>query len=352
MPLVLNGDRIPTLWAEKTASRPKRSVSSTDQWPIAVRIAFVNNMPDSALEDTEMQFFELLDGASGELPVHVTLYSLPNVVRGERGQQHLSNFYRSINELWNDHFDGIIVTGTEPRQSDLRDESYWSVMCDVFDWAAENTSSTVLSCLAAHAGVLHSDRIDRHPLGDKKFGVFGFEKACDHPLTAGTPELIRNPHSRWNEVREDALLACGYVVLTKSADAGVDLFVRKKKKSLFVHFQGHPEYGALTLLKEYRRDIRRFVRQERETYPSMPLGYFDVGTTKLLNEFRETVVASRREELMTGFPDAVIVKTLENSWQSSAKGVYRNWLQYLSSRQTDVPVQNSSNDQGKVHVGR
>ena len=64
------------------------------------------------------------------------------------------------------------------------------------------------------------------------------------------------PHSRWNEVRADALTACGYEILTQSAEAGVDLFVKKKKDSLFVHFQGHPEYSVRTLLKEYRRDIK------------------------------------------------------------------------------------------------
>ena len=70
------------------------------------------------------------------------------------------------------------------------------------------------------------------------------------------------------------LAACGYIVLTQSAEGGVDTFVKKKKRSLFVHFQGHPEYGAQTLLKEYRRDIKRFLRGERETYPSDAKGLF------------------------------------------------------------------------------
>jgi len=71
---------------------------------------------------------------------------------------------------------------------------------------------------------------------------------------------VRFPHSRWNEVQENALTGCGYEVLTKSDSAGVDLFVKQKKKSLFVHFQGHLEHQAETLLKEYRRDIKRFLR--------------------------------------------------------------------------------------------
>jgi homoserine O-succinyltransferase len=309
-------------------------------------------MPDSALEDTEIQFFELLDDSSGDIPVHLTLYSLPKVPRGDRGQQHLRSFYSSIDELWNAELDSIIVTGTEPRQPDLRDEPYWAALVDVLDWAERNTTSTVLSCLAAHASVLHCDGIARHALSDKKFGVFGYGKTHDHVLTRGTPELIKNPHSRWNEVKEDALLSCGYSVLTKSADEGVDLFVKKRAKSLFVYFQGHPEYGALTLLKEYRRDIKRFIRQERETYPSMPQGYFGAEGAKLLNDFREVVLSSPREELITTFPEAVIVNALENSWHISAKSLYSNWLQYLLSRKADSSPGSDIIDRGRVHAGQ
>jgi homoserine O-succinyltransferase/O-acetyltransferase len=127
-------------------------------------------------------------------------------------------------------------------------------------------------------------------------------------------------------------------VLTESAIAGVDLFVKKKKKSLFVHFQGHPEYGAQTLLKEYRRDIKRFLRQERETYPTAPAGYFDAAATQLLNEFRAAAIADRREDIAASFPEAVVVGGLQNSWHASAACVYRNWLQYLESRKTETPA--------------
>ena len=82
----------------------------------------------------------------------------------------------------------MIVTGTEPHQPNLRDEPYWGLMAEVFDWAEQNTSSTVLSCLAAHASVLHSDGISRHRLPDKQFGVFKSAKTCDHALLNGIPD--------------------------------------------------------------------------------------------------------------------------------------------------------------------
>ena len=117
----------------------------------------------------------------------------------------------------------------------------------------------------------------------------------------------------------------------------MDSFVKKKKRSLFVHFQGHPEYGAQTLLKEYRRDIKRFLRKERETYPSMPRGYFDPASARLLSDFREAVLSDRREELMEGFPEASLAGTLQKTWHSSAKTIYRNWLRYVVSKKSDLP---------------
>src|SRR5438876_1134359 len=224
----------------------------------------VNNMPDPALEDSEQQFFELLDFAAGDIPVSLRLYSLPGIPRGDRGQERLRSLYHDVHDLLHRQFDACIITGTEPHHPNLREEPYWATLADVLDWAERSTISTVLSCLAAHASVLHSDGIERHKLSDKQFGVFEFRRVRDHGLMSGMADRVRIPHSHWNEVREDALTTCGYVVLTKSAEAGVDSFVKKKKESLFVHFQGHPVYSARTLLKEYRRDIRRLLKMERE----------------------------------------------------------------------------------------
>ncbi|HXM23679.1 MAG TPA: homoserine O-succinyltransferase [Terriglobales bacterium] len=336
MPLVMDGGRIPTLWAGKKRSRPARPAGGDGLRAECVEIALINNMPDAALEDTESQFFELLDAAVGDIAVRVKLYSLPGIPRSDRGQQHLSSFYLGIEDLLNSQFDGVIMTGTEPRQPNLRNEPYWPALVNVLDWAEHNTASTVLSCLAAHAGVLFSEGIERHALQDKQFGLFDYRKVCDHALTRGTADQVRFPHSRWNEVRENALTSCGYVVLTRSAEAGVDLFVKKKKGSLFVHFQGHPEYSARTLLKEYRRDIKRFLRRERETYPTMPHGYFDLAATRLLSDFRENALSRPREELLAAFPESCVADTLQNTWRSSAIFVYRNWLQYIVSKKAET----------------
>jgi len=335
MPLFIEGERVPDRWAEKGNSRPANSIRSHTMREGFIHLALINNMPDPALEDTELQFFELLDIASGDFPVILKLYSLAGIPRTDRGQRHLNSFYYDFENLWNARLDGVIITGTEPRQPNLQDEPYWAALAEVFDWAEENTVSTVLSCLAAHASVLHGDGISRHKLPDKQFGVFESSKSCDHPMTTRISDRVRFPHSRWNEVRANELTSCGYSILTQSAEAGVDSFVKRKKKSLFVHFQGHPEYGAHTLLKEYRRDIKRFLAGERETYPTMPAGYFGATAVELLNDFREAALLDRRSEVAASFPEAAVVDGLQNTWKSSATGMYRNWLQYIESRKSE-----------------
>ncbi len=329
MPLVMTGDRVPPRWAEKKGASLCGGAFCGDASD-GLRIALINNMPDPALEDTEVQFFDLLDEAAGELPVFVTMFSLNEVVRGERARAHIAGHYSPISKLLGAKFDGAIITGTEPKHRNMRDEPYWRSLTQVFDWAETGTTSTILSCLAAHASVLHSDNIERNPLGDKQFGVFEFKRNAEHPLLAGTAAPARFPHSRWNEVRDYALVARGYEILDKSHDAGVNLFVKRKQRSLFVHFQGHPEYFTRTLLKEYRRDVRRYLTHERETYPTEPRGYFDTEASKLLNEFRKNAEANRQEDLIDVFPEAAVAETLQNTWHAGAVGIYRNWLDILS----------------------
>ena len=304
-------------------------------------IGLVNNMPDAALDATERQFRALLDAAAGDFTVRLTLYTLPEVPRTDFGRHQVSR-YAGFEDLWARRHDSLIVTGTEPQAADLKDEPFWGSLTRLLEWAERNTHSTVLSCLAAHAGILHIDGIVRRPLGDKRFGIFECVRVSDHPLTAAAPNVLQMPHSRWNEIPEEALLACGYRVLTRSEDAGVDAFV-KQRKSLFVFFQGHPEYEAVTLMLEYRRDIGRFLRGERETYPPMPLGYFDEETVAALTALRERALLDRREERLAEFPTAMAAGKVANTWRSTAESLYRNWLLFIHA-------QKELTDDGRVAV--
>jgi homoserine O-succinyltransferase/O-acetyltransferase len=340
MPLIIEGrvpGKVPGHWLERGNSQVAVPLDHGRNLPNGLRLALINNMPDPALEDTELQFFELLDAASGATPIYLRLYSLSGVPRTDRGERHLNSFYFEFDDLWKTPLDGVIVTGTEPHHPDLRNEPYWNLLAEVFDWAARNTSSAILSCLAAHASVLHFDRIPRHRLADKQFGVFEATKTCEHPLMNGSQRPLRLPHSRWNEVRANELSAAGYSVLTNSPLAGVDVFVKKIRQSLFLHFQGHPEYSSETLFKEYRRDIKRFLRGERESYPTMPHGYFDDPSAEILESFRHQAIAERHEEVMQSFPESV-AKCLQNKWRASAVMIYCNWLQYLASEKAGSAI--------------
>ena len=118
----------------------------------------------------------------------------------------------------------------------------------------------------------------------------------NHLLTEGTPSSFQLPHSRWNSLSEEELVARGYSVLTRISGLGVDTFI-KKENSLFVFFQGHPEYDSDTLLREYRRDVGRYLNHEATTYPSIPAGYFDRGTEVTLAALRDMAMSCRSGEL-------------------------------------------------------
>jgi homoserine O-succinyltransferase len=300
--------------------------------PDCLEIGLVNNMPDAALHATERQFSSLLGSAIDGMRVRLTFYSVPEVPRTDFGRQQVGR-YQPIEALWDRDLDGLIVTGAEPRAANLTDEPYWSTLTRIVDWADEHTHSSVWSCLAAHAALLYLDGIDRRPLSDKRFGVFDCDRVSDHPLIAATPSRLQVPHSRWNDIPEEALAARGYHVLTRSDGAGADAFV-KQRKSLYVFFQGHPEYEAQTLLLEYRRDVGRYLRGDRDTYPSMPEGYFDDDLVRALVALRVRASRDRREELLAEFPTATAVAKVTNTWRATAETLYRNWLLYLREQKS------------------
>jgi homoserine O-succinyltransferase len=305
-----------------------------------IEIGLVNNMPEAALEATEQQFLELIGAAAGDSWVHLRFFSLPGVPRSERGRSYLSQSYHDAADLRRAELDGLIVTGTEPKAADLADEPYWGAFTQLVDWAARNTISTVWSCLAAHAAVLHLDGIARVPLREKCIGVFACDTPAEHPLTQNLPSRPTVPHARWNELPQDALVANGYQVLTCSPAAGVDTFVRQNfgrqnfggpEQSLFLFFQGHPEYGAGALLSEFRRDVGRFLKGERDRYPAMPQHYFDAATEAELAAFRQRAECQRGEELLAEFPVPANPALVAN-WQPFAVTIYRNWLSILSAQ--------------------
>lgn len=295
-------------------------------------IGLVNNMSDAALMSTERQLFDLINAASGRLFVRLHFYAMAATPRAEWGRDYVRRYYRGIDDLLNRRLDGIIVTGAEPRAASLTEEPYWTTFAEIADWAAENTVSSVFSCLAVHGAVLHTDGVARRKLPGKCFGVFAQTKTGHHPLLQDVPKTFKIPHARWNEVEEEDLARCGYSVLTWSAETGADCFVKQQKKSLFVHFQGHPEYETQSLLGEYRRDMGRFLRGENDICPTIPRGYFGDEAEEVQIAFRQKALSDRHPELFADFPANQVAKDLTNVWHQPAKRIYRNWLLYMVSQ--------------------
>jgi homoserine O-succinyltransferase/O-acetyltransferase len=315
-------------------------------------IGLINNMPDSALISTERQLFDLLATAAGRLVVRLHFYAMETTPRSDWGRDYVRRYYRSTDDLLNVKLDGVIVTGAEPKAACLTEEAYWSSFAQVIDWAMENTVSSVYSCLAVHGAVLHLDGVKRHALPAKCIGVFAQAKTRNHPLMHDVPAAFRTPHARWNEVSERALGGCGYAVLSKSAAAGVDCFVKQQKKSLFVHFQGHPEYETQSILGEYRRDMGRFLQGQSEICPTIPGGYFDTEAEEILTAFRQKAISDRRPEFFADFPADRLAKDLKNVWHPTAGRIYRNWLLYMAAQRARRPRPSALNGRRHTRIGR
>jgi homoserine O-succinyltransferase/O-acetyltransferase len=298
--------------------------------PTELVIGLLNNMPDGAVQATERQFLALLDAASESLSVRLVLLSLPGIPRGEAAAAHLHRHYTCVESFFDEGLDGLIVTGREPLSPRLCDEPWWENFVRVLEWARRDTASTIWSCLAAHAAVLHMDGIERVRSQQKYCGIFECSRVSDHPIAAGLPGRYRLPHSRWNGIPEAELVRCGYEVLARAGDAGVDSFLRQEQ-SLFLFFQGHPEYQPDTLLLEYRRDVIRHLRGEAPNWPGTPVGCFDAAGERALGTIRRDAAASSEEQTLARVAQLFSQAGTENGWHANAAILYRNWLEHIAS---------------------
>jgi homoserine O-succinyltransferase len=270
---------------------------------------------------TELQFARLLKEAAGPLDVRLRLFCLRSIERSAETRARMDGFYDDAAFLQAASLDALIVTGAQPAAQDLRAEAYWGELAHLVDWAEIGTISTLFSCLAAHAAVLHLDGIVRQPLPAKLSGVYRSHRVEDDPLFFNLAGETPVPHSRRNGIAESDLAGKGYRILSRLEDGSMDIFTREPPgHSRFIFLQGHPEYDAGTLGREYLRDMGRFQRGESER-PALPQNYFDRATENRLAETED--LAAMADIISTALP--------LQAWRAQTVRWFANWLNLVAA---------------------
>lgn len=292
-----------------------------------LHIGLLNMMPDGALMATERQFFRLVGMSNQIAQFHMHVFTLDGLARGEAAQAYITQYYENFADLKKQGLDALIISGANPAHPQLEDEPFWEGLMEVVEWAKDNVTSTLCSCLASHAIVQHLYGIRRRPLGFKRWGVYSHALTMpEHPLVSNLNTHFDVPHSRFNEVSREQLEEKGLRVLAESADANFHLAV-SPDLFRFVFFQGHPEYDAISLLKEFRREVNNWYAGKRADYPPFPQNCFRPQVKAILNEYRLRLEAARQQDTaIPEFPEASLKSLLPNTWRDTAKGMVSNWI--------------------------
>ena len=303
--------------------------------PVRWRCALVNNMPDAAFGATERQFVGLLEAASGCETVGVTRHTMAGVPRGERVRAHIAAEYRPLDDIFSDPPDLLVVTGSNPIESRIEDEPYWSDLHGLLKWGCENVPAMVLSCLAAHAALAVFDGVGRTTLPVKCTGVFAQEADPAHPLAAGMSEMgpVVLPHSRLNAVPLEAVVAAGYAVALQSQEVGWSVVTKTVGQAEVVLVQAHPEYDPSSLVREYVRDVRRYAGHERDELPCLPRDCVAGPDWERLRRLHARVVGSERDpNLVAAFPFDEVGARAPWPWRGAALRLYANLLATIPKR--------------------
>ena len=292
-----------------------------------LHIGLLNMMPDKALAATERQFFRLVGESNPIAQFYMHPFTLPELPRGPQAQAHIDDFYEPFEKIQEEGLDALIITGAQPVTAHLDQEVFWKPLNQVIDWAYENVTSTLCSCLATHAVLQFRYGQERQPQEQKIWGVFPHQvRDKRHPLVNDVNTSFDVPHSRWNAVQLQQFQEAGLRVLVESEVAGVHLATSADGLRL-VFFQGHPEYDTVSLLKEYKREILRFAAGELEEYPPFPDNYIKQREKAILKEYEiQLKQALSGGKTLPEFPEAPVAQRLENTWHDTAEAVVGNWM--------------------------
>jgi len=292
-----------------------------------LHIGLLNMMPDAALEATERQFLRLIGDSNPIAQFFVHPFTLDALPRSNTAREHVDRFYDSFDEIKTQGLDALIITGANVIGADLSTEVFWDSLIEVADWAHENVTSTLCSCLATHAVLDFRYGQKREKQRSKKWGVYRHQVVAPaHPLVADINSEFDVPHSRWNAVHREQFERAGLKVLVTGDDGCVHLATSPDGfRSVF--FQGHPEYDTISLLKEYKRDVNLYVSGELEAYPPMPDNYFTDFCAAVFREYQYRLGQGHvGSPGSLDFPEHLVLDRLNNTWQDTASAVVGRWI--------------------------
>ena len=257
-----------------------------------LKILILNLMPTKIT--TETQLLRLLGNTP--LQIDITLLQTASHTSKNTSPHHLTTFYKTFDEISEDTFDGMIITGAPVEQLEFEEVDYWDELCEIMEWSKHNVYSTFHICWGAQAGLYFHYGVEKYQLDEKLSGIYTHRVLNPtHRLMFGFDDYFRIPHSRYTSVRLDDLKKCaGLEVLAVSEEAGPAIICNKTGRQVFI--TGHAEYDRETLANEYYRDISRGLN------PKIPCNYF---------------------------PGDDASQTPPMVWRSYATLLYTNWLNYF-----------------------
>jgi len=292
----------------------------------ALHVGFLNMMPDAAFKVTEQQFMRLVAGSSQTALFYVHCFTVDGLPRGEATQAYVTQHYEDIASIYADGLDALIITGANVANPQLDREPFFRPLTEVIGWANENVASVLCSCLSTHALMKFLHRIDRKPLPRKQWGVYSHRVvAPQHPMLRGVNTRFDVPHSRYNAITREQFQEAGLSILVESAEAGVHAAVSGDQFRR-VYFQGHPEYDANSLLKEYKREVLRYFNDERDL-PAFPEHYLADGAAAVITRYLDASHSAHAAHAqLPEFPESEVAPFLDNTWADTARAIFDNWL--------------------------
>ena len=229
-----------------------------------LKIIILNLMPTKL--ETETQLLRLLSNSPLQIDIdflQVATHEAKNV-----SKSHMDKFYNVFEDIKDNKYDGMIITGAPVEQMPFEEVDYWDELCTIMEWSKKNVYSVMHICWGAQAGLYYHYGIKKYPTDKKIFGIFPHFCLDDtHPLMRGLDDIYYVPHSRHTQIkRGDIAQIKDLQILSYSEDAGVHIVADMECRKFFI--TGHSEYDRDTLAKEYFRDIDKGLNIE------MPINYF------------------------------------------------------------------------------